>query len=339
MAVCKKCEREVLLTRDGCKCTDCQTVYHIACVADSFKKRGSRTSWKCDDCAFDCSSTGSKSSVSADRDQGQAAVLEAIATLRAEINQRWDGNDIKLDQMREDINGIKSEINLVKSELQSVEAKVNCTEQSMEGLLSNYKRLGEDLVAVKSELLDLQQHSRKNNIIISGLPGSLRGSDVIEVIKKIASILDVPFYRSDINAAHWLPSRQGEDKSKQLNIQPLIVSFVSRIVKNDWIDARWRRRSLKACELDSGFPSNEIYINEQLTPHFRTMFNAARALLKEQKLSSVWTRDGRVLVKKTANSRPFRVTSLQDLDRLTPPPDSSPAFAPPRPTAATDTSK
>lgn len=93
----------------------------------------------------------------------------------------------------------------------------------------------------------------------------------------------------------------------------IVVKFVSRSVKTEWIYARKLRRSLTADEMSDRFPNTKIYFNEHLPPQTRDLFNAARKLFKEKKLAYVWTSDCTVLVKKSENIQTKRVRHLQDL--------------------------
>ncbi|KAG8304075.1 hypothetical protein J6590_102962, partial [Homalodisca vitripennis] len=51
-------------------------------------------------------------------------------------------------------------------------------------------------------------------------------------------------------------------------------------------------------------PQTPIYLNEHLTPQSRAIFNGARALVKQGKLSTVWTSDSKVMAKLTPDHRP-----------------------------------
>jgi hypothetical protein len=312
MVKCKKCSKDIINAKDGCKCVDCQAQYHSLCVSETLT-RGSQKFWKCVSCAGESSKVIDKPV--SDHEQDNLCVLEAIAALRNDINSRWDSNDLKLDNMQKDMNLIFSDISCLKAEFVSIGKQINNTDMKVRQLEADKCKLEKELASAKAEIHELQQQARKNNIVISGVPVLPKGANVFPILQKIAQLLDLTYYRTDFNAAHWLPVREGDPRRSQ----PIVVSFVSRIVKNEWILARRHRRSLKAKEIDNTFPDTQIYLNEQLTQQSRTLFNAARAMMREEKLTTVWTSDGRVMVKRSPTARPYRVNHLQDLQpKMTP---------------------
>jgi archaellum component FlaC len=235
-------------------------------------------------------------------------VLKAIAALRVDMNTRWDSNDKKLDYMQKNIDHMNSEFASFKTKLEGVEKQVISADRKVEILAAENSKL-------KDEISDLQQYTRKNNIVISGIPALPRGANVFPLLEKMAEILQIQFYRTDINAAHWLPVR-GVNRENQ----SILVSFVSRIVKHEWLLARRHRKRLMANEIDDKFPQTLVYMNDHLTQKSREIFNAARSLLRQEKLVAVWTSDGNVMARRSPGGRPFRVTSLQALTEKAPPP-------------------
>lgn len=311
MAKCKKCEKDVIITaKDVFKCVNCQNQFHSSCISETLT-RGSKANWSCEVCI---SNTKAVSNSNSD-DRGHIPVLKAISDLREEMIIRWESNDKKLDKMQKNISQMNSELTSLKAKFAGVEKQVIITDQKVEQLVAENNKLKDELTLVKCELSDLQQHTRKNNIVISGIPILPRGANVFPILEKIAKILQLQYYRTDINAAHWLPIRGGGRE-----YQSIIVAFVSRVVKHEWILARRHRKSLMANEIDDKFPQTQIYINDQLTQKSRELFNAARTLLKQEKLASVWTNDGIVMARRSPAGRPFRVTSLQALAEKAPPP-------------------
>ncbi|KAG8248480.1 hypothetical protein J6590_039660 [Homalodisca vitripennis] len=96
----------------------------------------------------------------------------------------------------------------------------------------------------------------------------------------------------DISTAHRLQGRKVDPRPPSI-----VVYFVSRVVKTSWLAARRKKGSMTVQELGSSFPNTPIYINEHLTPQSRAIFNGARALVKQGKLSTVWNSDSTVMAK------------------------------------------
>jgi hypothetical protein len=310
MVKCNKCVKDIASTKDGCcTCVMCQAQFHTSCLSETMT-RGSQKNWKCEKCS--CEPTDMLNKTFINRDQGNVSVIEAISALRNDMNKRWDANDKKQDSMQRDLNSFISEIKNLNVKVNQVTEKTNRIDDKVQQLTAEKCKIQQELTAAKKEINDLQKQTRKNNIVISGIPVQPNGTNVFPILKKIADLLKLTYYQTDINAAHWLPARGGEPRS-----QPIVVSFVSRLVKNEWLLARRHKQILKAKEIDINFPDAIVFLNEQLTQETRIIFNTARSMMKEKKMASVWTNDGHVMVRRSPTSRPFRVMCLQDLQEKT----------------------
>ncbi|XP_039282986.1 uncharacterized protein LOC120351088 [Nilaparvata lugens] len=156
----------------------------------------------------------------------------------------------------------------------------------------------------------MAQHTRKNNIIVSGVPLTYK-EDMFVVTQAIANVLRVNFHYADINAAHRLQKTKGDTRPPSI-----VISFTSRCTKSLWLAARRQIGSLSARDLNSSFPNTPVYINEHLTPETKEIFNASRQLMKERILTSVWTTDCKVMAKSGAAQHPFRVHDMSQVKSL-----------------------
>lgn len=68
------------------------------------------------------------------------------------------------------------------------------------------KRIKEENQELKKGLVELEQYSRKGNVIINGVTSEV-GEDVKSIVKKIAGKLETDLQDSNISAAHSLPSK------------------------------------------------------------------------------------------------------------------------------------
>lgn len=305
MEKCLKCDKSVTSQKDGITCNVCSGLFHLACVG--VRSASNNRKFKCEGCAKETSSVCSQGSLS-ERDSS-VGVLEAIAAFRKEFEERGDRTILKLDQMQSDINNVVAEMSALKA--QYLEIKVQCdgTSKTVEHLESENARLSKEVDTLQREVSDLQQHTRKNNIIISGVPRT-PSENVYMILEQIARVLDIRFDRYDISVAHRLAF--GNDRRPP----SIIVNFVSRSVKGEWLRSRRTKGDLTARELHPTFPEDRVYLNEHLTVQTREIFNAARTLKKANKLAGVWTNDGHVMVKKSVNSPPFRIRDLRHLRGL-----------------------
>ena len=162
----------------------------------------------------------------------------------------------------------------------------------------------DDYIERLVESLDIM-HSKKNNVIISGLDlqarsyaratsgnnpeeangtSSQSGGEFTGLRKKVAEFVGktLGVQTSDIVACHELPSRKDE------RVKPVIVSLINTAVKRD---VMMGRKNLKG---------TRIYVNEQLTKKNAALFKKARDLNKQAKIGSTWTYNGKVFLKEVS---------------------------------------
>lgn len=313
---CGKCDTDIAKLKELLKCVECRVNFHPECNHSvSTEGVNTRKTWKCDGCFLGNTSTG----MSKDKHQepGHASVLDAIAAFRQESKHQWDEFSLKLNKVQTDIDTMKSDLGHMKTQVNKLEVESMKTTDEVEKLKNENQMLNDKLQAMTIDVCDLQQYTRINNMLITGVPIT-KGENIYMVLDHLAQVLNIKMYRSEISVAHRLSSRQGDPRPPSI-----VVSFVSRCAKTEWMNARRRRGTLTANELHDSFPDQPIYLNEQLTPQTRALFNKARDLLKSKKLAYVWTSDCKVLVKQTERSATRRVQREEDLLQFSNP-DSSP---------------
>lgn len=302
--VCKRCDSQIDQSKESIKCVDCGGVFHLTCVGFTGEKKvSSRRYWKCEGCVGETSSTGSRGGES-------TTLMEAIMAFRKEVNGKLDQSFVKLTKVEEDINSIKLEVGTLNVQYGELKIASDQNSKYIEELRTSNAKLGSDIRILTREVEELQQHTRKNNIIIMGVPVT-KQENLFRVLELIARMLELEFRRYEISAAHRLPPLRDDNRPPSI-----VVCFVSRQVKDEWMRARTSKRRLSAKDLSDSFPDETIYLNEHLTRQTREIFNGARALAKIHKLEAVWIKDCRVLVKKTPTSAPFRLHSLRQLRDL-----------------------
>ena len=136
-------------------------------------------------------------------------------------------------------------------------------------------------------------------------------SSTEEVVLKLAGALEVPVQSQGVEIGHKL-------RNKSTNA--IIVKFVSHKVKTQLYRERAKLKNVKLSDL---FPSatsatraeaTRIFLNENLTSYIRKIVNRANIMKKDGLLLSVWTLDGKILVKTSPNGSPIRIHELYDLD-------------------------
>ena len=128
------------------------------------------------------------------------------------------------------------------------------------------KRLQEDNLVLHERIKSLEnkleynlQYQRRNNILLEGLPSGFDEKILESSAVKVLNSIDVKVNCSDIEACHYLPSKNGKNK--------VIVKLINR----KHADSAFRKRSLLKHSdksfLGNGF-TGSIYINKNLMPFF-----------------------------------------------------------------------
>ena len=180
---------------------------------------------------------------------------------------------------------------------------------------------------LNARISGLDSYSRKPNLVITGLkvenyaeaasttgqtsgtpsvhpdPWYSTDSTVKSVLKLFNQTLGVSVVEQDISAAHRLPVKNSGGSGATSLPPPIIVRFSTLRIRDKVYAAR---KSLKDLS---------IYINEHLCPEAKFLFNKARDLLKQKRLSNVWTFNGNVFVKRSTDTTetPKKICSTSDL--------------------------
>lgn len=304
---CGKCSKEFVNSSEVVSCVECNVSFHPSCTriktVEAFKKMGSRKSqWKCDSCKLE---TVSVSSRSTDLDSLEVnPIVSAIDKLRDDMNRKLDD---KFEQMQHGIAGVKVDISDIKSELLSLKVQNDSLCAELDKLKVDNNNLRADVSLVNAQLHELQQYSRINNLLVSGIPVT-QGENVYDVLKNLAEVLGTPYQRSDICTAHRLKVRKTDSRPPSI-----VVRFVSRSVKCDWLAARKAKGKLSTTELRGSLRKSAIYLNEHLTPMSRAIFNRARDLVKSEKMLYAWVRDCKIFTKRNEDSPVVQILHLNEL--------------------------
>ena len=145
----------------------------------------------------------------------------------------------------------------------------------------------------------IEQYGRREIIEILNIPKEKR-----EDIHKI--VLDFFYYNlglrinpEEISVIHRM-NIPGEKHP------PIYVKFISRKLKNLVMS---KKKYLRGQKNRHG---EEFFIRENLTQYRRELFEEAKDSLKSWRY--VWTKEGNIFVRKSANSKTFKILTFEDLD-------------------------
>ena len=117
---------------------------------------------------------------------------------------------------------------------------------------------------------DLEQYTRKSNLVIHGIP-ERQEEDNVENVISLGNILKVNLTRGDIDIFHRLNTKS---KTKT---RPIIVCFSNYNAKSQLYKARINLRNVTLHDLGA----EKIFINENLTAWRAGLFREARKAFKK----------------------------------------------------------
>jgi hypothetical protein len=302
---CLKCNTDCAVgATDVVSCEECGEVLHVACAGlDPSRKNTRNRTFKCGKC---------KDSSSVSSDNEESTVLKAIKTLRADLSKSFD---LKLSKFEEKfsetlLTGFEKRISSLQESLNTtikdIKSENQALRQDYDVLKTRFDDLSRHVGALTSQLQDLQQYSRVDNLEITGIPLT-KNEDVYAILRVVAERINTPWRREDISIAHRLPA----GRQKHPNI---IIRFTSRTAKTTWLLAAKKLKTFTANILHASFPSTPVFVNEHLAAHHKAALSRAKHLVREKQLAFAWVKEGKVLVKKTPDGRATRVRSVADVE-------------------------
>lgn len=185
-----------------------------------------------------------------------------------------------ISTFRVDLDGLKKRIELIETESNEAHDRIND-------------------VCLQIELL--KQERLRNNIRFTGLPPNAF-DDPIHTVMSIDEVLKIDLIPSDFTAY--------ADRHKS----SLIVSFASHAHKRLLTNTLQQRKSLLVEEIFPSIKSNSnVYANDQLTPYFAKLFQAAWKAKKDGSIFSASSLGGRIKVKLHETSQPVLIETEDQL--------------------------
>lgn len=173
------------------------------------------------------------------------------------------------------------------------------------------------IIALESKIEQFERSSRAAAIEIRNVPiQPLENKSTLRsIVLKLGETVEQRMAASNIQDVYRLKTKS-EDRSH------IVVNFTSTEFKESFItqcrnyNKIRKENKLSTTSLLLPGPSKPIYIDECLTRLGRRLAYLARQLVKEQNFHSTWTSYGKVFIRKSPDSKAFRIDSEQDLQSL-----------------------
>ncbi|KAK4885765.1 hypothetical protein RN001_002036 [Aquatica leii] len=155
---------------------------------------------------------------------------------------------------------------------------------------------------------NLEKYSRLNSVEIKGVP-QIRNENILSVVNNVGRALNYEIKKEMVDACH----RLRPDLHRPQEPASIILKFVSRIQKDEFLEARKIKRNFCTRDLDPACViSKPIYINQSLSPDTRKLYAKCREFKKSNNIKYLWIKNGNIMMRKTYNSQKYIINSVAD---------------------------
>lgn len=198
---------------------------------------------------------------------------------------------------------IKADINTLRNDLKILNVK-NAKLHKQQILFD------EKISHLNSKMREYEQVSHANRVRLTNIPYSDK-ENIFSVIKTIGDFIECSVTEADFDFLYRLKV------NRFLQSPPIIIKFVRKELKIKFFNLFWAKRELVNTNLfsDKTISPMRIYISEDLGRETYRLFRRGKELQREGKIKSIWTRQGRIFIKKEEGSQPTLVRNEEVLTK------------------------
>lgn len=180
-------------------------------------------------------------------------------------------------------------------------------------LINKINEQNQTILKMQSTLDDQDRDRRLQNIIISDLPKLDNISD-IDLVLRMANYLNTDITKDNVLYVNRLKNRSNSNR-----IQPLLVSFSSKLVRNTFFRAYMNDvQKFNLLDLGIGETKKRVFVNEHLCRKQFDIFHNAYKLKKKSRsqIKRVTTRHGCVFIQLACSENLKRIYNISDLQHF-----------------------
>lgn len=284
---CKHCKKSV---KTPWVCTSCPSAFHPSCARQAKVVKQGENSKEFVSC---CQTADNKVKVG---EMDEKRIKSIFADLFKEFFAPFK-------------KAVEREFGELKKSVQYISDCFDEQKVVIEKLATDTKQLGEENKLLKLQITelerrmdDVEQREKDTNIIISGIPRQ-QGNDTKHTVLQIARAMDLRLDNNSICEAYRLGK---QDKA------PLLVKLQNKEQKSMFFRKIKEMKGLRpeTCGMQG---QNNIYINEDLTQKNQKLFKKAMHFKHLHQFHSIFTRNGRIFLKKTPTGDPIKIARVEDL--------------------------
>lgn len=285
-----------------------------------------------DESMLDLSSTSTAESISTTVQTRDTELAKELRRFSDEMQQMREAFVL----LRKEVEEMRTSVTACGGRLDELEARVGALEQRGEDervamVISRVEALeqqGENeevskavaalestVAQLKLELQDREQDLLLNDADISNVPET-RGENVMHLVLSCAAKVGVKLEERDVVSCSRVgPVRAVASDAVSPRPRAIAVKLARRALRDALLKAARVRRTPDTQGIGLSGDPHRFYINERLTRENRRLFYMARETAKDQKWKYVWTRDGRIYVRKGQDEARHQIRCEADLEK------------------------
>lgn len=188
--------------------------------------------------------------------------------------------------------------------------KITRIEKENKTLKKQNEELNTRLETVENEINVQQQQRIKDYITIHGIPHK-NNENLKAVIVETIKATQTNITEENILSCRRMNSPNSTQKTS------IIVAKLDNYDTKTKLQQNFKNNGPITMQqiIPTSNPATEnrlVYINDYLTNHTRQLYELAKELKKRHNFRYVWTKDGKVFIRKNENSKIFRIKNISD---------------------------
>lgn len=225
----------------------------------------------------------------------------------------------EMKALRQDLINLRSTVRVCETRLDKMEETVrdirvaqNASTGINPEVVETIRALEENVQRLNRDLNERDQELLSNEVELSCVPEE-DGENPIHIVLACAAKLGVQIDVHDLVSCARVgaPRREAGARPRQL-----AVRLVRCDTRNALLRAARVRRHITTEGLGLKCQPRPIYVNERLTRANRQLFYTAKQAAGRLQWKYVWTKDGRIYVRREAGTAGHRIRSEADLERI-----------------------
>lgn len=316
-----------MVTRNnvGVVCKKCSRYSHTACLqllpADLKAIQKGTQRWTCNECKTELehqeSVSGTTGQKKTTKTKDKISMKSMNETFNANRSSSSEGGSDQLLMLRKAVDEVKHHLTTIHKQQTEFQTsmdffsdKVDEMKNITDVLATHDKRITKnesELDKLNANVDQIQCQLQANDIVINGVPFQ-QDEQLEKTVLIISGKLDVEMSATEILSTFRL---------KKNTTNSFVVTLSTRQKKDALIKSARAKRGLTTEDIGlSADTKTKIFINEHLTAIGRKLFFKAKQFKIENKFKYVWTKDNKIFLKFSDDSKVIRVMPDTDFSKI-----------------------